>query len=244
MPESWIEARDAYNYPVNLADFADAREYKGWFESNIDGDLHSTRAFQDRFRENAPYHLDAWYEVVHWKLYTTRNKQGELIRDKATQDRIQYIKSQKIVSCEGTSIKFKRLNAEHLWKLCCDFTQSESLDIKDFQTFQRKIVRGKGVAIAATFPAFLDPMRFPMVDRHVAKWVRKNGKQHGFPSMSIVPVGTIVTDDWDFVKLWIQWCRLTASKLSELTGKEWSARDVEMAVFTADRKRLYLNPLR
>ena len=70
MSASWKETLQAYKYPVNLADFVDAGKYPGFFECNISGDLDSTRAFQDRFREKAPYHLGAWYEVMYWKLYS------------------------------------------------------------------------------------------------------------------------------------------------------------------------------
>ena len=239
MHESWTKARNAYNYPVNLADFADAGDYDGWFESNIDGDLRSTRAFQDRFRENAPHHLEAWYEVVYWKYYFISNNAK---RDKGTQDRIRYI-DRPTISKKGARITLEKACAQELWTLCRKYMESGCM--WEFLEFQKKIVRGSGIAVAATFPAFLDPTRFPMVDKHVADWVRKNGKQHGFPALSRVPAAgkSIETNDWDFVESWIKWCRFTARKLTELTGNDWSAREVEMAVFTAQRNRWSLNPL-
>lgn len=43
---------------------------------------------------------------------------------------------------------------------------------------------------------------------------------------------------------WMAWCQTMAAKLSQRTGFFWRARDVEMAVFTAQRYGLELNPLK
>ena len=238
MPASWEEALNAYNYPVNLADFADAYKYPGFFRHNIDGDLQTTREFQDRFRENAPYHLEAWYEVVYWKYYS--QKKGR--RNSGTLRIIQNIKN------SGVS-------ANCIFALCQKYV--ESGDMKDFGKFLDKIASPYSLAVAATFPAFLNPEKFPMVDREITNWAQKNGCLHSYASCD----GPVLTEapilrqggvnnlrynlrkHKNFTKSWIDWCRFTAHALSELTKGDWSARDVEMAVFTAQRDNLALNPL-
>ena len=92
-----------------------------------------------------------------------------------------------------------------------------------------------------------------MVDTHAAKWAFANGSKHGFASVGgpaivgIPEIGrnrTVVKEsDWRFVSSWIAWCQYTAKLLTEATGYQWRARDVEMAVFTADRTGLPLNSL-
>jgi len=55
MPQSWVQALDAYRYPVKLSDFTDADSYWGWFERDTgSGDRDATAAFEDRFRKVAP----------------------------------------------------------------------------------------------------------------------------------------------------------------------------------------------
>ena len=238
MPDSWVAARDAYNYPVNLADFADKHKYPGFFEHSVDGGLASTREFQNRFKRNAPYHLEAWYEVVYWKLYSQGGRG-------VTQ-------TKKIIQ----HIKDSGATAEHLHILCHTYMQSGEL--QDFKSFQCKIVKSAQVAVVATFPAFLSPDTFPMADSQITRWATQYHNLHtyalcGGPILSEPPdlSGNIkalrndLVRHRDFVDSWIRWCRFTAGKLTELTGCVWSARDVEMAVFTAQtaNPRMTLKPL-
>jgi hypothetical protein len=121
--------------------------------------------------------------------------------------------------------------------------QTESME--DFDNF-RKLFRfqGEGIAVVATFPAFLDPVNFPMVDRRIAKWVNMHYIQFNatcpdapqlmpFSSISTSPYTTLSMKDFPFYLRWIHWTRSMAEKLTKATGISWRARDVEMAVFTA-----------
>lgn len=107
-----------------------------------------------------------------------------------------------------------------------------------------KLFREPVVATAATFPAFICPEKFPMVYTQIARWVRENGDLHGYPGdIDQVPTAAIKETHWPFVISWIAWCRTVAGELSRGTGFSWRARDVEMAVFTAQRCGLELNPV-
>ena len=82
-----------------------------------------------------------------------------------------------------------------------------------------------------------------MVDTQIARWVRENGEQHGYPGDIEVPGAAIAERHWPFVASWTAWCQTMAARLSRRTGFFWRARDVEMAIFTAQRCGLDLNPL-
>ncbi len=226
MPQTWIKALDEYRYPANLAKFGDVGAYPDWFEGNISkGDREQTIAFEDRFRELAPYHLEAWYQVVYWKMYS----QGR--RDHVTRNAI-------------ANIKDSGLTAKRLYELCLKYIDHP--DRTTFLAFQKNLFPSDAIPIAATFPAFFCPENFPMVDNQIASWVKTNGHDHIYGnSTGIVqwPPRTGVNSVGGFVLPWYKWCRHTAGILTERTGCHWRARDVEMAVFTAQRKELPLSPL-
>ena len=235
MPTTWEDALNKYSYPVNLANFADAHLYPGWFERDTGiGGLNETAAFEGRFRELAPNHLEAWYEVVYWKMYTQGRK------DTTTRTAI-------------NNIKESGITASELWRLCYEFMNVQ--DRGRFRRFREKMFRSPSVAVAATFPAFIDPGNFPMVDRQVTDWVRERGARHNYIRSGVFLLDaptftrnkTVLNEsDWGFIQSWIAWCRHTRDILNEHTQsnkRDWTARQVEMAVFTAQRRGLTLNPL-
>ena len=243
MPETWERALEKYRYPVNLSKFKDAAKYPGWFEEDIcPGNWSQTREFEDRFREHAQHAPEAWYEVVYWKLYSGAYK------NKSTRAAIRVIQSE---------LATNNLTVENLWNLCKFYMNGtdEGFSNQDrFKMFRPRLVSSKGIAVAATFPAFIDPQRFPMVDRHVATWARENApqhsyEQHGGPSLLTyegLGESPLTDDDWGFVESWIEWCRFNADRLTERSDRKWRARDVEMAVFTVQRDKtglLRLNSL-
>ena len=218
-------------------------------------------SFEDRFRNLAEHHIEAWCEVTYWKNYSMAH-----IRDEVTWNLMSRVSFSEILTLPNvTADEIKEgvatlglgwdevrrrgvVTAERLLSRCRAYMESPTLD--SFLKF-RDMMFGRGVAVAATFPAFLDPDRFPMVDRHVARWAATNGEQHscrryGDPDLfTYLGLGeSRLTDaDWDFVSSWTDWCRFTAARLTSLTGRKWRARDVDMAVFTAQRDKIVLNPL-
>ena len=230
--KSWNDALDEYYYPVNLAHFKDADKYKGWFNCDIDGDLTSTQEFEARFRAKAKHNLEAWYEVRYWKIYTVVKKE-----DKRSKQLKGWIKK-----IEGSGV-----TSEKLWKLCHDYMGCPSLP--SFRRFRKGLSIGSGIAVAATYPAFICPDEFPMVDTQVAKWAGRNGIEHKYGDLDIsknAPNGRIEDKHCSWVQSWIDWCRCTRDKLNKCTDstkRDWTAREVEMAVFTAQRCGLELSPL-
>ena len=227
MTQSWQKALDLYRYRVDLADFKDAQMYPDWFEYDTgNGDRANTMGFEEWFREFAPHHLEAWYEVVFWKLYSQPSR-----RDRITPDAI-------------ANVERSRLTAGDLWNLCHDYIGSPSS--RSFTNFRKHFFDSNVIATAATFPAFICPKKFPMVDKHIARWASDNVHNHLYQIQGrsiTLPMKDNVNSFDQFVRPWYRWCRITACILTKRTGNYWRARDVEMAVFTAQRSGFPLNPL-
>ena len=233
MPHTWQQALGAYRYPVNFTCFEDAANHPGWFAQGTgEGGRAETVDFENRFRQYGPNNLEAWYEVVFWKLFSQPN-----YRQRHTRSVIRRLSG-------GTT-------ASELWELTQSYVERPSKTT--FKELRQRFFTSDVVATVATFPAFVCPGKFSMVDNHVVKWARANGSKHDYGSVGgptivrvpeIGPNQTVVRgSDWSFVSSWITWCQFTADLLSEATQCQWRARDVEMAIFTADRTGLPLNSL-
>ena len=216
--ETWERALDAYRYRVDLTKFRDAQKHHGWFDLRLDpGNRLQTMSFEAHFRAKALDNLEAWGEVVFWKLFSggtgrAAKRAGALLGSGAV--------------------------AADLWSSCANYIANPNL--KSFRAFRCKLFKQPVVATAATFPAFICPERFPMVDTQVTRWARENSSAHrysgvGGPDLECVPElrpGAVLREShWRFVKSWIAWCQFTAAILTQRTGRAWRARDVEMAVF-------------
>jgi hypothetical protein len=221
----WHEALDSYSYPVDLRKFLGRDRFPGWFDQNFrKGDRSETVRFETRFGECAASHLEPWYEVVFWKMYNLG-----MARDSRTEGTIKRIES-------------KRTLASTLWDRCTEYVQSETK--KSFSQFQDVLIKGDSVAVAFTFPAFICPSRFPMVDTRIARYVASEASQLEFSATPKIDEtlkryragrrGVFLTlSDWEFIEEWVGWCRKMADRLSAQKKRVWRARDVEMAMFRA-----------
>jgi len=241
MAITWTESLSAYRYPVTLGSFEDAHRYRGWFNFNLAlGDRANTLEFESHFRRHASEAIEPWLEVVFWKLYSQPARRNTLARR---------------VACH---FQDTGLSPRFLWDACSRYIENPTKE--NFELLRRCFgFRSKAIAIAATFPAFLNPASYPMVDTRIAKWVRRclpfhnaadsSGPQLIRPHFLEGSQTVLTMNDFDFAKSWIHWSRHTAQKLSNSTSIAWRARDVEMAVFWAwggrndPHPKLQLNPL-
>lgn len=242
MPSTWLDALRLYSYSVTFTEFNDAHRYPGWFSFDLtSGDRSQTIDFESHFKKHAKSNIEPWLEVVFWKLYSN----GKYRRNTKT--------------CEVAQ-RIKNINPEDIYGDCMTYMGSgNSKKAKDhFKRFQKLFFPSEAIATVATFPAFLDPKSYPMVDTRIARWVGKYMVSHNEADpagpqlirpryLDHCPKQTVLMmTDYDFMRSWICWCAHTANKLTSrksLNGG-WRARDVEMAVFTAWGKQLHLNPLR
>jgi hypothetical protein len=241
MPASWEKALFEYRYPVILSMYANAHLHSDWFIHALStGNQAETKEFERHFRNHASRGIEPWLEVVFWKLFSQPAR-----RNSATQRIEEHLQRNFI---EGKS----------LWKACNNYVESPSR--RTFEAFQSLFGFATNViAVAATFPAFVFPDTYPMIDTRIAKWVGTCMTEHNAadpkgPQLTRPPFldsrRTVLTmSDFDFMQDWIRWCGHTASKLKISTSINWRARDVEMAVFNAWGDRhdhhpcLHLSPL-
>jgi hypothetical protein len=246
MPETWINALEKYWYPVNLTEYCGAQRFPNYFKQIILGNRESTIHFENYFRKNS-LTIEPWFEVVFWKMY-----------------------SQPHVSDQQTCRIVKRFTNPPMVPTALIETAKKFMASETFNEFRKTFdsyrslfgYSTKAIATVATFPAFLDPINFPMVDTRVAKWVNSQYTFHNqfdaigsqlIPSIygRISNTNMLTMADFDFYYHWIMWTRHMAKKLSAYSDFQWRARDVEMAVFTAwgggkGRKEplLKLNPIK
>jgi hypothetical protein len=226
MSTKWVESLQAYRYPVDLKTFEDANEYPGWFNFNTHtGDRESTLEFETYFRTHARQAIESWLEVVYWKIYN----QPSTRRNIATRRVAAHFMDSRIVS-------------QALWDSCHLYIGTPTID--NLNSFRDLLgLKSKSIALALTYPAFLRPDMYPMVDTRVAKWVAHSMKSHNAadnqgPQLTRSRFvdskqAVLATNDFSFVQDWTRWCRHIARKLTLLTSIEWRPRDVEMAVFNA-----------
>ncbi len=229
MPQSWITALNRYSYPVRLSDYKRARKFPDFFTGEISGDPASTIEFEDYFRANYDRKVEPYFEVVFWKLYSQ-----PMVRQGTTKRIADFVSDERVEARQ----------------LCCAVDLFVEKPSRANAAVMRALLGLKAAVLATvlTFPAFVDPARYPMIDRRTASWVDSNCASHSKnrgARLRPFSLGTGVVSDshFDSYLSWVYWCRETAEILTARRGMPWRARDVEMAVFTAARERLSLNPL-
>jgi hypothetical protein len=234
MSKMWEKALKSYSYPVTLSEYGHAQNYSGHFAFSPINDRASTILFEDYFRNNASTKLGYWLEVVFWKMYSQGGRRDIKTNDMASHFKTSGITASQLSSTCNNYIKNDtRQNLQAIVK-CLGFTST-------------------AIAISATFPSFLRPDLYPMVDTRIAKWVGKHMTAYNTASPNSPQLirpryldtkSTVLTlSDIDFVKSWTLWCRHKATQLSNLTTLEWRPRDVEMAVFYAWGDRNTIHPV-
>ncbi len=197
----------------------------------IKGDRNSTIEFENYFRRKARDSIEVYFEVVFWKLYSQKN-----IRQK---------KATEIID----NMLRKNVSPELLYEAINRFVNEPN---KQNLNYIRNLmgIKTDVLAIPLTFPAFLNPEKYPMIDKVVARWVNKNFTKHNKNRrIKLIPFDTLnrytSLRDADFQSYvnWVSWCNEVALILTEKTAIKWRARDVEMAVFAAERNNSELNVL-
>jgi len=230
MPGSWTRALNLYCYPVDLGSYHRSHEFPGFFGILIAGDRSSTVAFENHFRETAPNHIAAFFEVVFWKLYSQPGR-----RDGKTDSVINHVRENNILP-------------NNFWEAVLKFIEDPYTD--NLRNLRSKLgFTAPVIATTLTIPALACPDKFPMVDTQVAKWVNGHFDRHNIDRVNkLTPFnyngkGVLRDNDFNNYLNWVAWCREISEIMAHLTSENWRPRDVEMAVFTAQRNNLLLNPL-
>jgi hypothetical protein len=229
MPQTWVKALNAYCYPVDLRKYGRASQFPGFFKIEIVGERNSTVAFETLYQQTAQENMPRFFEVVYWKLYSQPNR-----REEATNRIVNFVQN-------------KGIRSEELWNAIRRFLDNPA--IPNLKQIRKLLgIKASVLAVPLTLCALADPQKFPMIDNQVAVWVNSNASTHNDKRKNKLSVfkkkyKVIKDDDFPSYLDWVEWCREVAQILTKLTEREWQTRDVEMAVFTAQRNRMMLNAL-
>jgi len=229
MPATWNNALNSYVYPVDFRTFSRCDDFHGFFKLSLIGDRFSTIEFERRFQTMGPSNIESFFEVAYWKYYSQANR-----REQGTKRVVDHVTTNAI-------------SPDMLWGAIEGFIQSQTKN--NLQRIRGALgIKSRVLALALTFPALASPSTLPMVDNQVARWVNKHLTPHNINrkhtlSPFILKRTSLQDDDFPNYLNWVAWCRETSDILSTITSTVWRPRDVEMAVFTAQRNNMPLNSL-
>lgn len=242
----WFSALESYSYPVDLRGYPSAITFPGFFRAHMSGNRKSTMRFE---RHVAGYMLVApravATEIVFWKNYS-RNLRTATLRADAIAGHLAH------PAAQG---QFRR----EVLRFVAQPTHHTLLGLATSMGYGAHAHPNRvPVATASSVAALFFPSDFPVVDIHIARWVNANSHAHsmmvsGAPrAIRLVPfagfgsggAGLVRSGHFPAYSAWILWSREQASLLNA-SGHviQWRSRDVEMAVFQAQRSRRVLPPL-
>lgn len=227
MCNSWTTAHSKYDWTVDLTRFLWAKHYPGYFNRIITP--ANTTTFEDRFRHaiDGSLSFEIAGEVCFWKNYG--NPQT---RDKLTLRLLMHIQVSD--------------NWDNLVQAIKDLFNDPSYN--NFIALQKACDQASGFATPLTFLAFYRPTEYPMVDKHIAFWWKSNRARYGYgnsPIFSQRHDGWIqpVPKSWKAYISWAKFCREYARLVMINCALNWRARDIEMAVWEAQKRSLSLDVL-
>lgn len=225
MVDNWIKAYKSYKWVVDLSKFQDGNDYHNSFNYLVTP--HNLINFENLFRYEINNSNDFSFiragEVCFWKNFGAFQN-----RDKITRKLLMH------------------LSMRECWD---NFTStliilSNTPQYENFQNFTKSCKQPYGFATPITFLAFFKPTIFPMVDRHIAKWWNKNSPTFGYLDFRKFSCsdGTIskTENNWYAYIDWMRFCNNIASTLKKKYQLTWRPRDVEMAVWQAQKNNLSL----
>lgn len=231
MVETWLNAYTSYDWNVDLAKYDERQKYPGYFNTAITP--RNTIDFENKFREslqNDEYQVAG--EVCFWKnygIYQSRNRLTAKLLEHLSQP--------------PNWIQFK--------KSLLDLHASPTHP--NFETLRRAMNQPRGFATPLTFLSFYGPAMYPMVDKNIAYWWALNKSGHGFESsrvfsqrsdgwiQSLTPSQT--SQNWEAYLDWARFCCDYSKRITGRVKMNYRARDIEMAVWMACKKKLPLNTL-
>ena len=235
MCSGWNNAYRIYRWTVDLRHFIDSGNYRGYFDRIIGPD--NVVEFENTFRqainkakEDGSFAIAG--EVCFWKNYGNAPA-----RNRVTQALLDHLSSPD--------------NWKEFAKRIQEISNNPSYD--NFVALRDACNQPMGFATPITFLAFYTPTKYPMVDKHIANWWKAHKADHGFGDSGRfsqrcdgwIQTYTISQNklNWNAYMTWKRFCNDYAVKIAKNCGLDWRARDVEMAVWQAQKKNIPLNAL-
>jgi hypothetical protein len=225
MSKGWNKALEKYNWTVDLRCFSGAANYPGYFNRVIRP--ADVVAFENAFRiaVNEAGSFEIAGEVCFWKNYGA-------FRNKVTQRLLTYLA--------------ERANWDRFVRAVKQVSANPSYD--NLVALQSACSQPSGFATPITFLAFYKPTEYPMVDKHIANWWSVHKAGYGFgdsPKFSQRNDDWIRSSEqsWNAYIAWRRFCCYYAVRMAKNWGLNWRARDVEMAVWEAQKSGVSLSAL-
>ncbi|MCW3982536.1 MAG: hypothetical protein NWE96_00910 [Candidatus Bathyarchaeota archaeon] len=224
--ESWSKSREKYDWTVDLSNYPLRDAYKDFFNQLITN--KNTSEFEEKFRSSLNTNTFAVTgEVCYWKNYGSHTS-----RDKLTNSLL------KLLEDKNNWNEFK----SRLIQL------SSNPTYKNIEHFRIACGQPNGFATPVTFLSFYNPTLFPMVDKIIGKWWNRNKSNYWKTSASSFLQRSdgwlgLNEQNWNTYLEWTNFCRKYSSLLSLKSGMQWRARDVEIAVWEAEKRDFKLDRL-
>ncbi len=233
----WDGALESYQYGFDLSEFPQKKEFStDFFKIGFKKSYRrETMFFEKHFQENAQKHIEAYVEVLFWKLYSLREKSKDIRKFDldSLNPRINGIKNSSPSAFWDEITNFKN-----------NFNNGSYNESKENCRQIAKILNIKsGMKIPLTYIALANPNLFPMIDSHVISWVNENLLEQNKTRKNKLErfnESLTIETDFDAYIQWVKWSQDTAmilnnNNISKYTN--WRPRDVEMAIFSYQRQK-------
>lgn len=232
MFETWLNAYTQYDWTVDLSKFKNRKNYPGFFNNIITP--QNLLDFEKKFHKSIEdvNHFEVAGEVCFWKNFGTFQS-----RNRLTIRLLDHLK------LNDHWEKFKK----------CIRDLSETPSYVIFDNLRKAANQPKGFASPITFLSFYNPSSFPMIDKNIAYWWSENKARFGYEesvNFSQRSDGWIQTytrsqniQNWNAYLEWTKFCCDYSKRIINLSKFNNRARDVEMAIWEAQKRGIKLTIL-
>ena len=225
MLDNWINAYKSYNWTVDLSKFQDAKKYQEAFNSVITP--QKLVEFENSFRMqiNSPdnFSFIRAGEVCFWKNYGAFQN-----RDGITNKLLNHLSIRQ--QWDKFSYAIQKLSVDPIYDNFLDLTMACN--------------QPYGFATPITFLAFYQPTDFPMIDRHIGEWWDKRSDDFGYKkNIKFTYSNGVISkseNNWIAYLYWAAFCNEIAKIFLTKYQIRWRPRDVEMAVWQAQKNKIAL----
>ena len=143
---------------MQLNRYERSNQFPGFFNKKINGNRNSTIAFENYFRKSAGQAIEAYFEVLFWKLYS-QPRFSQRITSRIVDHRLE-----------------KGVKPEKLYHFLQDFIEKPTRhNLKPIRNLLG--IKSNVLDLPLTLVSFVQPEEYPMIDNVAARLVNENYKK-------------------------------------------------------------------